>query len=153
MKVKIEVGKFYISRDGKKVRIYATDGKGDYPVHGAFYSNGGWDSLELTKYGRYYSNGEINSSDIVREWVEPLKFDWECLPAWIDRYIAMDKNGKWFAYDKAPRNPDRDYWVMSGGSLISIEENFSPTNYYGTSLESLHENPKYKNNEYENRKD
>ena len=41
--MQIELGKTYKTRDGREVRIYATDGTGDYPVHGAVKSRGdGW---------------------------------------------------------------------------------------------------------------
>lgn len=39
---RIDKSKQYRTRDGKEVRIYATDGNGDYPVHGAILVNGRW---------------------------------------------------------------------------------------------------------------
>jgi len=38
----IDINKTYRTRDGREVRIYATDGKGIYPVHGAVKVEGGW---------------------------------------------------------------------------------------------------------------
>jgi hypothetical protein len=38
----IDINKKYRTRDGREVRIYATDGKGVYPVHGAVKVEGGW---------------------------------------------------------------------------------------------------------------
>jgi len=35
--MKIEAGKKYLTRDGHIARIYATDGKGSMPVHGAVW--------------------------------------------------------------------------------------------------------------------
>ena len=34
--IKIEMGKEYRTRCGYEARIYATDGSGDWPVHGAY---------------------------------------------------------------------------------------------------------------------
>ena len=38
----IDINKKYRTRDGREVRIYALDGGGNYPVHGAFKSHTGW---------------------------------------------------------------------------------------------------------------
>jgi hypothetical protein len=38
----IDINKKYRTRNGHEVRIYATDGKGIYPVHGAVKVEGGW---------------------------------------------------------------------------------------------------------------
>lgn len=40
--MKIELGKHYRTRDGREVRVYAVDGGGHYPVHGAYLSENGW---------------------------------------------------------------------------------------------------------------
>lgn len=37
-----EVGKEYQTRDGRRVRIYATDAGGDYPIHAAVWGNDRW---------------------------------------------------------------------------------------------------------------
>jgi hypothetical protein len=38
----IDVNKTYRTRDGREVRIYATDGGGDHAVHGSIKMNDGW---------------------------------------------------------------------------------------------------------------
>jgi len=38
----IDKSKVYKTRDGREVRIYATDGGGEYPVHGAYLCRGEW---------------------------------------------------------------------------------------------------------------
>jgi hypothetical protein len=38
----IDINKKYRTRAGAEVRIYALDGGGNYPVHGAFKSHTGW---------------------------------------------------------------------------------------------------------------
>jgi hypothetical protein len=53
----IELGKHYKTRDGREVRIYAVDGGGRFPVHGAVkLDDGTWRQEEWTLTGSY--NGE-----------------------------------------------------------------------------------------------
>lgn len=54
----IELGKKYRTRDGLEVRIYAVDGGGKYPVHGAFLNIlGAWQQAEWTRDGSYVFDG------------------------------------------------------------------------------------------------
>jgi hypothetical protein len=65
----IDMKKKYRTRDGREVRIYATDGDGAYPVHGAVNDLGGWVSVEWTEAGQFWAR-EHNPTDLV-EVVEP----------------------------------------------------------------------------------
>jgi hypothetical protein len=47
----IEMGKQYRTRDGREVRIYATDGVGGFPVHGAVFFSDGWRAERWTSCG------------------------------------------------------------------------------------------------------
>ena len=38
----IDINKKYRTRDGREVRIYATDGRAMYPIHGAILQEHGW---------------------------------------------------------------------------------------------------------------
>ena len=83
--MKIEVGKFYKTRDGKKARIYATDGSGKHSIHGAVFFDNSWLSHRWTSYTwtdeGIYRNGDTDGLDLVSEWEEPKpKFK-----AWIHR--------------------------------------------------------------------
>lgn len=71
--MKIEVGKFYKTRDGRKVRIYAMDAGGNYPVHGAILdSDGTWFMENWYGEGLFLkSHEEECHNDIVSEWDEP----------------------------------------------------------------------------------
>ena len=40
----IDVNKKYRTRDGREVRIYATDGQESWPIHGAVLKEHGWSS-------------------------------------------------------------------------------------------------------------
>lgn len=69
--LKIEVGKFYKTRDGNKVRIYTTDRGGRYPIHGAIF-DGRWINAEWEKTGQYADWVPLSSADIVAEWDEEV---------------------------------------------------------------------------------
>lgn len=78
--MKIEVGKFYKTRNGRKVRIYAIDGQKEHPVHGAICDsqNNEWypDSWSFNgEYSRIFGD----PLSIVAEWEEPKPK----LKAWI----------------------------------------------------------------------
>lgn len=70
--MKLESGKFYRTRGGDKVRIYATYGCGSYPVHGAVvWDKTTWCSQTWTGSGRFDLEKESSHLDIVAEWEEP----------------------------------------------------------------------------------
>lgn len=52
----IDKNKVYKTRDGREVRIYATDGSENYPVHGAILNHGSWQPKWWTAYGNAYGN-------------------------------------------------------------------------------------------------
>jgi len=49
----IDKDKQYKTRDGREVRIYATDGAGPHPVHGAIREFNGWYNCNWSQYGKY----------------------------------------------------------------------------------------------------
>ena len=61
----IELGKQYRMRDGRDVRIYAVDGGGEYPVHGATKLNGQWLSQGWTECGGYDVEVDEHEYDLV----------------------------------------------------------------------------------------
>lgn len=63
--MKIELGKQYKTRDGREVRIYATDGTDDFPVHGAVLTAAGWKSAFWAKNGGYTRTGDCSTSDLI----------------------------------------------------------------------------------------
>ena len=68
---KIEVGKSYKTRNGRQVRIYAIDGSGDEPVHGAILNEGKWSCHTWDVQGQFLE-GETSIFDIV---IPPLKYE------------------------------------------------------------------------------
>ena len=54
----------YRTRGGNKVRIYATDGESESPVHGAYQSTIGWIPVAWTKNG-VYLDGKETGLDLI----------------------------------------------------------------------------------------
>lgn len=66
-KLRIEVGKFYVTRSGDKARIYARDGNGVYSIHGAVLV---WSAQEWVHDGRWLQDAHNTALDIVGVWDE-----------------------------------------------------------------------------------
>ena len=90
----IDINKKYMTRDGREVRIYATDGGAGSPIMGAvFYTtpNGQswWDSARWTEDGRYDYHGRETKTDLIEVrprhkrtvWVNVYKDDWDAYTA------------------------------------------------------------------------
>jgi hypothetical protein len=60
----ISKDKQYRTRDGREVRIYATDGGGEYPVHGSVKTNDGW------RPRTWVSNGQVGPLENVGDLIE-----------------------------------------------------------------------------------
>ena len=64
----IEAGKQYLTRSGKIARIYATDGGGRQPVHGAVQIDDEWNNNTWTDNGTFMNEpGKKFCWDLVRE--------------------------------------------------------------------------------------
>lgn len=144
--MKIEVGKYYKDRIGRKVRIYAIVENGDYPIHGAVFDNNTWISRGFVLNGKYFKADTDSGGDIVSEWQEPLDFDWGCLPKWADKYISMDLDLSWKCFSDKPsiRYENSSVWIGKSLSFYnSIPCEFYPKNFSGCWEDSLFKNPKY----------
>lgn len=146
--LKIESGKFYRTRNGHKVRIYATDGGGEYPVHGAIYLDDGvWISRTWTSNGFYSSIDDTSDSDLISEWrqtIDDIDFDKSCLPKWA-KFICMNEAGQWYWSDAKPTYIRQanglldEYWDLSGQVSGIIPDEHAPKNYQGVWKDSLFE--------------
>jgi hypothetical protein len=58
----IDKNKQYRTSDGREVRIYATDGGGTHPIHGAILHLGEWVQRDWKRDGRYNPAGNELSS-------------------------------------------------------------------------------------------
>jgi hypothetical protein len=67
----IDINKKYRTRDGREVRIYATDGGGRNAIHGAIKMENGWIYQIWPKGGRYF---EDEDGDEVEEyWIDLIE--------------------------------------------------------------------------------
>ena len=70
----ISKDKQYKTKDGEEVRIYAIDGKGVFPIHGAVLRNDGWEDQNWKQDGSF--NHPASCLDLieivpkVKVWVE-----------------------------------------------------------------------------------
>ena len=77
----ISIDKQYRTRNGKEVRIYAVDGCGDYPIHGAVQNCQGWSCFSWPATGLHESCENIDLIEIKprikREfWMNVYPDDW-----------------------------------------------------------------------------
>ena len=133
--MKIEAGKFYRTRGGQKVRVYAVDGGGEYPVHAALLVGTVW-------YVKVYkSSGHLDfpdDHDLISEWVDKPVVDWSKLAAW-HRWVAMDPCGRWYSYELEPMLLETK-WRNGNGEIGRIPPQYSPT-FPGDWKDSLVERP------------
>lgn len=68
--MEIEIGKEYLTRDGKKVRIYAIDGASPKSIHGAYCIQSKWLPFAWYPKGHAMLQG-FSEMDIVNEYKAP----------------------------------------------------------------------------------
>ncbi len=143
--MKIEAGKFYRTRAGRKARIYAIDCGVDWPIHGAVQHDGFWKVCKWDNNGKRPNciGGELS---LISEWIEPLDFDPSCLPAWAE-WIAMDLNGTWWWYCDDPRPRGAVCYVGGEDNCSIIPEEYAPKNFTGDWKDSVHKVSDLKNHE------
>lgn len=96
----IEPGKFYRTRDGRKARVYATDGRVLYIIHGAVLTDRGWMSARWKKNGRFcWPDDHI--FDLIAHWIDLHEVDWSKLPDNIT-CVTVDKDGDAWAWTCEP---------------------------------------------------
>ena len=61
----IDKSKTYRTRDGREVRIYATDGQKLCPIHGALKDNDEWNSYSWRSNGKVLSINQEHAADLI----------------------------------------------------------------------------------------
>lgn len=69
----VALDRVYKTRDGRAVRIYAVDGGGKFPVHGAYLDGDEWITERWTASGAYVETGE-GGDDLIE--VKPEYTRW-----------------------------------------------------------------------------
>ncbi len=79
----IEMGKEYQTRDGRRVRIYAVERAGIYPVHGAYWKDNAWWSAAWKPDGMAAGRAfeKISCFDLVSEYKQPFSYE-----RWVNVY-------------------------------------------------------------------
>ena len=96
--MKVEMGKEYTTRDGRAVRIYAVDGGGQFPVHGAVRdSNSTWAAHSWSVAGSWSASHALTDSDLIEA---PRKFR---LEGWLNVY----KDGEFSGVHQSKYSADR----------------------------------------------
>jgi len=106
----ISMDKEYKTRDGREVRIYATDGKDDYPVHGAILISKdiGWKPHHWRLGGGYNYLGKDHEFDLIE--VRPRLL----LTQWVNIYnYGIDGGG----YDTQEEARDAD---INGAAIARV---------------------------------
>jgi hypothetical protein len=111
----ISKDKTYRTRDGREVRIYATDGGSDYPVHGAILGRYGWQQFMWRANGKsYFDDFDDRPTDIAE--VKPR----------IKRTVWMnvcDDLDYWYVYStKENADKFKDYRLACVKVEIDCEE-------------------------------
>ena len=89
----IDRNKQYRTRDGREVRIYAVDGSGNKPIHGASLSVvHGWTSHVWSSNGRFY--GDVESMNDLIEVKPRIKRE-----VWVNEYRYCNGQRNWVAFD------------------------------------------------------
>lgn len=118
----IEPNKHYRTRDGRRARVYATDGGGYYTIHGAIYMNGVWNPNAWNEIGGFVNGRNPQPADLIAEWIDAPVVDWPSMPAWAV-CVAMDADLAWWCYaNDAGRYDTR--W--NGAGAIRIPSTHAP---------------------------
>ena len=90
----ININKKYRTRDGREVRIYATDGGGRNPVHGSIKEEDGWIFQVWPKSGRYFEDDDEDYRiDLIE--VRPRHKQTVWLTVWSNNYIKASNKPEW----------------------------------------------------------
>lgn len=121
-------GAFVKLRDGRKARIYATDGPSPYNVHGAIRENDNW--LQREWRGSQYTPESHHPRDIVGPWIDEPDASklWPLLPPWIE-WLAMDRAGTWYGYEckPLPGGEGSPYFHSPIGTNLVVPCRYAPT--------------------------
>ncbi len=122
--------------------MYAVDGGGKHPIHGAVWQPGDepkWWQCEWEEAGDAKPYGCTKPYDLISEWVDRPVVDWSKLAAW-HRWVAVDEMGEWFSFGQKPTLGLAHWMIASGCDYCPIPPQYSPT-FSGDWKDSLVERP------------
>lgn len=112
MIIKFEVGKYYRTESGLKVRVVSTDGIFPYEIIGI---------AEKCFNGNWKSDGShsIDGNRIISEWIDKPSPPWAEVPRWFN-WFAMDSDYRQFYYPDKPQTSGCRAWVVSSEKMMLI---------------------------------
>jgi hypothetical protein len=142
MSIKFELGKFYRTRGGRKALVFnIVSGDEIYPLRVAIIGLG---TTACMGSGRIWVNKE-SPNDLIAEWIDadkkginnPIIYDRAKLPAWANKAIAMNANGRWRCFSEVPLR-SATLWLPATrkGELEEIRPGYEP-NWQGDWKDSL----------------
>lgn len=118
---KIDINKKYRTREGYEVRIYAVDGGGDYPVHGAIRTGDKWESKSWKSDGTYIGILPYRSEPDCFDLIEVRPYDHIKIDdkVWVSDTENYRKYKGYFAGVEVGGNPlifadGRTSWTTDG---------------------------------------
>lgn len=94
-----------------------------------------WIYIKLAACDDWYDFIEaISKPDVSKD--EDIVFDWDCLPAWANNYIAMDEDGTWYCYCEKPKLKE-PYFYTEDKLTVDISPDYYPKNFKGNWKDSL----------------
>jgi hypothetical protein len=127
--LQINPGEVWLTRNGEKARIYAIDGRGKRPIHGALLDREDDAVIAWTAAGQYWLKpGTESDHDLIKkcDWRKELKPIWAVLKPEY-QWIAMDEEGFWYVYIDKPRlELDKGYW-KAASEFEGLDEISMPT--------------------------
>jgi hypothetical protein len=105
--LKLEAGKFYRTRGGRKVQCLTTARRGNdpFPVvslscdHGELWSH---------KLNGEYERQSGSKLDLISEWVDAPEVDWSLFSPWVVA-VMMGNSGVWYEWTSDPKISTRDF--------------------------------------------
>jgi hypothetical protein len=119
--MKIELGKFYKTRQGLRARVVCVDAPSRQSVvvvleDGQVYT--------CSKIGCYYCPEHPNACDLIAPWHQIPYVDWLALPAWVN-FVAKGNDGRWRAYIRKPEFSTIG-WLPAGEFPCVIPGDYAP---------------------------
>lgn len=122
--MKIERDKFYRTRGGKKARVLCTDAAGMQPVIVQF--EGESYTRHYCSDGRYLDANTMTTVDLVAPWEDKPFIDRSLLPAWANKAVAMDEDGRWFCFAQIPRQLTHQWVIACPHEWLKIPPSHAP---------------------------
>lgn len=116
----IDPSKKYRTANGKTAKVYATDGQGDYCVHGAILEVDGWNSVRWKADGSAINSGTTHPHDLI-EVTEAYPITIQTATKWDKRFLGLAHHiGQW---SKDPSTKVGAVIVNQDRSIVSLGYN------------------------------